>query len=169
MTDISPRSRARLRERNLLECGLGRGAHCGLMLATGDNLSPLLGFCGNEFSEVGGGAGKHRSAKAANRALILGSARAVLTSLLSFSTIPRGVFLGTDTLPNACLQAGTKSLTLGTSGNVRGNNRRSDPVDAAVDRQAGVHETERGGEQNLLRTTLHRGNYGLPGCCMDGT
>jgi hypothetical protein len=40
---------------------------------------------------------------------------------------------------------------------VRGLDRRSDRVDAAMGRQAGVRPTERPGEQDLLRAALHRG------------
>ena len=37
------------------------------------------------------------------------------------------------------------------------DHRRSDRVDAALDRQAGVHQAERGGEPDLLRAALRRG------------
>ena len=36
------------------------------------------------------------------------------------------------------------------------DHRGSDRVDAAMDRQAGVHQAERAGEQDLLRAALHR-------------
>ena len=36
------------------------------------------------------------------------------------------------------------------------DHRRPDRVDAAMDRQAGVHQAERTGEQDLLRAALHR-------------
>jgi hypothetical protein len=38
----------------------------------------------------------------------------------------------------------------------RGHDRRSDRIDAAMDRPAAVHQAERRGEQNLLRAALHR-------------
>ena len=44
-----------------------------------------------------GETGKHRAPKSASRALILGSARPALISLLSLSTISAGVFLGAPT------------------------------------------------------------------------
>ena len=40
---------------------------------------------------------------------------------------------------------------------IRGHDRRSDGVDAAMDRQGGVHQAERPGEQALYRAALHRG------------
>jgi hypothetical protein len=36
-------------------------------------------------------------------------------------------------------------------------------VDAALDREAGVHPAERPGEPHLFRAALRRRNYGLPG------
>ena len=74
----------------------GREGHGLLRLDVGrpDHLAPFLGFVGDELAEVGGRAGKHRAARSASRALILGSARPALISLLSFSTISAGVFLG---------------------------------------------------------------------------
>src|SRR5215475_6341590 len=36
-------------------------------------------------------------------------------------------------------------------------------MDQVLDRQAGVHQAERGGEQNLLRTALHRRELWLAG------
>src|SRR5262249_44107043 len=59
-----------------------------------DHLAPLLGFCGDEISKVSGRTGNHRVAEIGKLALILGSARATLISLLSFSMISAGVFLG---------------------------------------------------------------------------
>ena len=62
-----------------------------------DHLAPLLGFVGDELAEVGGRAGKYRTAQSASRALILGSAKPALISLLSLSMISAGVFLGAPT------------------------------------------------------------------------
>ena len=51
---------------------------------------------------------------------------------------------------------------------IRGHDRRSDGVDAAMDRQAGVHQAERSGEQNLLRAALHRRKLcAFRGCCTE--
>ena len=58
------------------------------------HLGPFLGFVGDELPEVGGRTGSTVPPRSASRALILGSARPALISLLSFSTISAGVFLG---------------------------------------------------------------------------
>jgi hypothetical protein len=56
------------------------------------HLGPLFGVIGDELSEIGGRANKHR----AGRAFILGSARAVLISLLfaSFKRLSGSDFIG---------------------------------------------------------------------------
>ena len=60
-----------------------------------NHLGPFLGFVGDERAEVGGRARKarHRPDRQAAPSC-LGSARPALISLLSFSTISGGVFLG---------------------------------------------------------------------------
>jgi hypothetical protein len=59
-----------------------------------DHLRPLFGVVCDAFQEGRQRAGNRRAARSASRALILGSARAALISLLSLSTISAGVFLG---------------------------------------------------------------------------
>src|SRR6202035_4890173 len=46
---------------------------------------------------------------------------------------------------------------------IRGQDRRSDRVDAAMDRQGRVHQAERGGAQTVLRASLHRRKLWPPG------
>ena len=62
-----------------------------------DHLAPLLGFFRDELAEIGGRAASTVPPRSASRALILGSARTALISLLSLSTISAGVFLGAPT------------------------------------------------------------------------
>src|SRR5215831_14568067 len=57
-----------------------------------DHLAPLLGFVGNQLTEVGG-----RAPSSVRRALMLGCARPALISLFSLSMISVDVFLGTAT------------------------------------------------------------------------
>ena len=51
---------------------------------------------------------------------------------------------------------------------IRRDDRGSNGVDAAVDRQASVHQTERAGKQGLLRASLHRRKLWPPGAVARG-
>ena len=65
-----------------------------------DHLGPFLGFLGDELCESQRASPeKRRRPTSSSRAFILGSARAVLISLLSLSTISAGVFFGAP-MPN---------------------------------------------------------------------
>src|SRR5262249_30530919 len=70
--------------------GMWAGSPPSLRLDVGrpDHLAPFLGFVGDELSKVGGRA---RQPTSARRALILGSVRPALISLLSMLTISAGV------------------------------------------------------------------------------
>jgi len=62
-----------------------------------DHLAPLLGVVGDEFAKVARRAWKHGAAQIGKTSVIFGSPRAALISLLSFSRISTGVFLGAPT------------------------------------------------------------------------
>src|SRR5215468_8420473 len=87
--------------------------------------------------------------RAASRALILGSARAALISLLGLSTISVGVFLGTP-IPCQPLASkfGTNSLKVGTSGN-------------ASERVAVVTASARNANPNVLDRARQRAEVDL--------
>ena len=88
-----------------------------LDVAAFDHLAPLLGFVGDVLAEVRGRARQHVPPRSASRALILGSARPALISLLSLSTISAGVAFGAP-MPDQKLASkpGTNSPTVGMSG-----------------------------------------------------
>ena len=70
------------------------------------HLGPLLGFVGDELAESAGEPASTVPPRSASRALILGSARPALISLLSLSMISVGVFFGAPTpIPVARLVA----------------------------------------------------------------
>ena len=71
-----------------------------------DDLAPLLGFVGNQLTEIGGRTGNTVLPKSASRAMILGSASAALISLLSLSMMSAGVPRGANAAPEARLVAG---------------------------------------------------------------
>ena len=89
-----------------MECRRGRTRHSGLMPA---NLITLPHFSVSSAMSLPKSAGEPASTvppRSASRALILGSARPALISLLSLSTISAGVFLGAPTpIPRARLVA----------------------------------------------------------------
>jgi len=66
--------------------------------------------------------------------------------------------LARELAPGRALDADRANLA-----RIRRDHRRSDGVDAAMDRQARVHQTERRGEQTLLRASLHRRKLWPPG------
>src|SRR5215472_3451524 len=75
-------------ERNVMECRRDDDGLFRLDVGRPDHLAPFLGFVGDELSKVGGRA---RQPTSARRALILGSVRPALISLLSMLTIAAGV------------------------------------------------------------------------------
>ena len=66
-----------------------------------DDRRPLIGFVGDELAKVGGRASDHRAAEVGEPRFNFGSARPALISLLSFSMMSAGVFLGAPTPKNA--------------------------------------------------------------------
>src|SRR5207248_2779513 len=88
-----------------------------------ENFTTLAHFSVSSAMNFPKSAGEPEIAVAPNseiRALILGSARAALISLLSLSTIPAGVFLGAPTpIQGLISNPGTNSRTVGTSGKTR--------------------------------------------------
>ena len=73
------------------------GPQSALAPAKRHHLAPFLGFPGDEFSEIDGRARFRVAPISASRAFSLGSTRMALISLLSFSMISAGVFLGAPT------------------------------------------------------------------------
>src|SRR5262245_6207634 len=86
--------------------------------------------------------------KSAKRALILGSARAAVISLLSLSMISAGVFLGAPTPSQSpASKPGTNSLTVGTSGSAcarcgRNRERAQLPAPNILDRSGDPGERD---------------------------
>src|SRR5262249_50748864 len=76
--------------------------HCGLMLAATITLPHFPISSAISFPNSAGDPGSATPPRPARRAFILGSSRAALTSLLSFSTISAGVAFGAQT-PNHAL------------------------------------------------------------------
>src|SRR5260221_10527570 len=72
-----------------------------------DNLAPLLGFCSNEFSELGGRGRKHGAAQVGKPRLDLWIGESSIDLPVELlNDLRRRVPGDTDTLPNARLQAG---------------------------------------------------------------
>src|SRR6516165_2925243 len=76
---------------------LDRRDHSALMLAARITLPHFSVSAAMNFPKSAGEPGRGVPPKSASRAFIFGSARAALISLLSFSTISAGVFLGAPT------------------------------------------------------------------------
>jgi hypothetical protein len=91
--------------------------HCALMLAERITSPHFSVSSAINLRKSAGEFGKTVAPRSANRAFILGSARAALISPLSFSMISTGVFLGA---PKPCHELasypGRNSLKVGTSG-----------------------------------------------------
>src|SRR5262249_14006714 len=88
-----------------------------LMLAARTTLPHFSVSSAMKVPNWAGDPGNGAAPKSASRALNLGSANAVLISLLSLSTRSLGVLLGALTPPQSLVsKSGTKSLTLATSG-----------------------------------------------------
>src|SRR5262249_53346769 len=77
--------------------GQDRADHSGFMPANLITLAHFSVSSAMSFPKSAGEPGSTVPPRSARRALILGSSRAALTSLLSLSTILAGVFLGTPT------------------------------------------------------------------------
>src|SRR5262249_33678340 len=94
-----------------------REGHSGLMPANLITLPHLSVSSAMKVPNWAGDPGNGAAPKSASRALNLGSANAVLISLLSLSTRSLGALLGALTPPQSLVsKPGTKSLTLATSG-----------------------------------------------------
>src|SRR5882672_4724940 len=86
-----------------LLCGEHRGAVDGQSALAPENLTTLAHFSVSAAMSLPKSAGEPGSSvpsRSASRALILGSARPALSSLLSFSIVAAGVFLGAPTPKN---------------------------------------------------------------------
>src|SRR5215471_2718961 len=72
-----------------------------------DNLAPLLDFRANESPEIGGRAGEHCCAQVPKPRLHLGVSESRIDLPVELlDNLGRRLLGGTDTLPNACFQAG---------------------------------------------------------------
>src|SRR5262249_13231526 len=110
-------SAPRFAERNVMERGAPSRLYYGLLLAARIPLPHFSVSSAVSLPKWLGGPGSTVPPRSTRRALILGSARPALISLLSPFTISLGVFLGAPT-PNHTLASYpvTKSPTGGTSG-----------------------------------------------------
>src|SRR5215471_4281624 len=86
-------------ERTLWNIGPGLPGHSGLMPADLITLPHFSVSSAISLAKSAGEPGRTVAPRSASRAVILGSARAALISLLSLSTISIGVFLGAP-MPN---------------------------------------------------------------------
>src|SRR4051794_18499604 len=94
-----------------LKCGMD--PLFGFDVGRADNLAPLLGFCGNEFFELGGGGRKHGAAQNGKPRLCLGIGESRIDLLVELlNNLRWGVFGSTDPLPPACFKA-RQELTYG--------------------------------------------------------
>ena len=85
------------RKETCREAARGRADHSALMLAARITLPHFSVSSAISLAKSADEPGSTVAPRSASRALILGSARAALISLLSLSTIPVGVFLGAPT------------------------------------------------------------------------
>src|SRR5262249_54137483 len=86
-------------ERTLRNISPGRADHSALMLRARITLPHFSVSSAISLAKSAGEPGRTVAPRSASRAVILGSARAALISLLSLSTISIGVFLGAP-MPN---------------------------------------------------------------------